>query len=59
MALFGRQAARQNHLILKNRKLESVGGGVDRQSTLRGSTVNIEVINTVDPGGWGVDQQSM
>ena len=42
--------------ILKIGKLKSVGG-VDRQSTQRGSTVNTEVINTVDSGG--VNRQSM
>ena len=36
--------------VLKMRKMESVGG-VDQQSILRGSTVNVEVIDTVDPGG--------
>ena len=38
--------------MLKIRKSKSVkGGGVDRQSTLRGSTINTGAINTVDPGG--------
>ena len=36
--------------ILKIGKLKSVGG-VNQQSMQRGSTVNTEVINTVDPGG--------